>query len=83
MLGMFLPGEQVIPRSRVQCALDPYPLGIINDISLSLVGEESGKTTAQQQPTTKFNVLSLADFIAPGFNPAELKLPHFSIEELM
>ena len=83
MLGMFLPGEQVITRSRVQCALDPYPLGIINDISLSLVGEESGKTTAQQQPTTKFNVLSLADFIVPGFNPAELKLPHFSIAELM
>ena len=43
----------------------------------------SGETTAQQQPTTKFNVLSMADFIAPGFNPAELKLPRFSIEELM
>ena len=48
-----------------------------------LDGEVSGETAAQQQPTTKFNVLSTADFIAPGFNPEELKLPCFSIEELM
>ena len=59
------------------------PLSIIKDNSLSLDGEMSGETTAWQQPTTKFNVLSMADFLAPGFNPAELKLPHFFIEELM
>ena len=59
------------------------PLGIIKNNSLSLDGEVSGETAAQQQPTTKFNVLSMADFIAPGFNPEELKLPRFSIEELM
>ena len=33
--------------------------------------------------TTKFNILSTADLIAPGFNPAELKLLRFSIEEPM
>ena len=80
----------------VRSALDPHnlnlramspevdgPLGIIADHSLSLDGEVSGATAAQQQPTTKFNVLSTADFIAPGFNPEELELPCFSIEELM
>ena len=59
------------------------PLGIIKNNSLSLDGEVSGETAAQQQPTTKFNVLSTADFIASGFNPAELKLPRFSIQEPM
>ena len=59
------------------------PPGIIKDNALSLDGDVSGETAAQQQPTTKFNVLSMADFIAPGFNPEELKLPRFSIEEFM
>ena len=42
-----------------------------------------GETTEQQQPTTKFDVLSIADLMAAGFNPAELKLLQFSVEELM
>ena len=88
--------KQVIPCSMVQSALDPHnlnlhvmypavddPLGIIKDDSLSLDGEVSGETTAQQQPTTKFDALSMADLIAPEFNPAELKLPCFSIEDLI
>jgi len=84
--------KQVIPRSMVRSALDVHnlnlramspaddPLDIMKDNSLSLDGEVTGESTSQQP---KFNVLSTADLIAPGFDPAELKLPRFSIEELM
>lgn len=76
--------EALDPHNLNLRAMSPEEDDLIGyDNSLSLDGEVSGESAEQQQPTTKFNVLSTSDFIVPGFNPEELKLPRFSIEELM
>jgi hypothetical protein len=69
------------------------PLGIMSDNPNSSDGEvidatadeESEANDEVENAWNKFNktIFSTADFVAPGFDPAELKLPHLSIEDLM
>ena len=89
--------KQVIPRSVVRSALDTKqlnlramspsddPLSILDDDNpTSLDGEMAGERPTEDDTKSTPTILSTADIVLPpGFNPAELKLPRFSIEELM
>ena len=79
--------KRVIPRSVVRTATDPTqlnlrampisedPLGIINDTPVTPVTEDVINGT-------QF-IYSVGDMIEPGFNPLNVKLPRFSVEELI
>lgn len=64
------------------------PLNILEANPNSLDGEIAGTSTAEDNSIAKENfkktIMSTADIVLPAcLNPAELKLPHLSIEELM
>ena len=87
--------KQVIPRSVVRTALDKNnlnlrampvsddPLDILSDTPSSLDGEIADDDNEAERNRKKF-LFSTADIVLPaGFDPSELRLPRFSIEELM
>ena len=86
--------KQVIPRSVVRTAIDGNnpnlrtmqptsdPLDIlVRDNSTSVDGEVTGNDTATDN--LRNYIFSTADLNLPGIDPAEVKLPRFTIEELM
>ena len=88
--------KQVIPRSVIRTALDSNnqnlramnpdldPLDIIDqDNSTSTDGETAGTQSEAARQNFMNHIYSTADISVPGVDPAEVKLPRFTIDELM
>jgi uncharacterized small protein (DUF1192 family) len=55
----------------------------LKTVNLTTHSANNETKTSQVDDKFKKRIFSTADIVAPGFNPAELKLPRLSVEELM